>query len=201
MKKDWVGDNNSVYKIIGASNHSTDDREENDFYATAPLATKLLVQLEKFSPNIWEPACGLNHITNILRENGYHVRTSDLIDRLNDGTIEQIDFLASNEQFNGDIVTNPPYKYAQDFVEKAMETVTTGHKVVMFLKLTFLETVKRRKLFDKYPPKVIYVSSSRLGCAKNGEFGDNDNIGSAVCYCWYVWEKGYIGDTKIKWFN
>ena len=64
-----------------------------------------------------------------------------------------------------DIITNPPYKIAKEFVEHALEVITEGHKVAMFLKLTFLESKKRRELFEKYPPKVIYVSSSRLQCA------------------------------------
>lgn len=25
--------------------------------------------------------------------------------------------------------------------------------------------------------------------------------GSAVAYCWYIWEKGYMGETTVKWFN
>jgi len=25
--------------------------------------------------------------------------------------------------------------------------------------------------------------------------------GSAVAYAWFVWQKGYKGDTVIKWFN
>ena len=66
----------------------------------------------------------------------------------------------------------------------------------MFLKVLFLEGQKRKKFFIDNPPKVVYVYSKRQKCAKNGDF----NIGaSAVAYAWYVWEKGYNGDTIIKW--
>lgn len=88
---------------------------------------------------------------------------------------------------------------AKEFVEHAIEIVTTGNKVCMFLKLTFLEGKARKILFEKYPPKIVYVSSSRLKCAKNGNFEEKD--GTAVAYAWYVWEKGYTGPTIIKWFN
>lgn len=91
---------------------------------------------------------------------------------------------------------------AAEFVEKAMETVTDGNKVCMFLKLQFLEGKKRRELFKKYPPKTIWVSSSRIMCAKNGDFETMiEGGGSAVAYGWYCWEKGYKGDTTLKWFN
>lgn len=71
----------------------------------------------------------------------------------------------------------------------------------MFLKLTFLETQKRKQLFLQHPPKTIYVSSSRLGCSQTGQFNSDGNTVSAVAYCWFIWEKGYKGDTVIKWFN
>ena len=77
-----------------------------------------------------------------------------------------------------------------------------GKKVAMFLKVQFLEGKARRKLFEKYPPKTIWVSSSRILCAKNADFdGMKRGGGSAVAYCWFIWEKGYKGDTIVKWFN
>lgn len=72
----------------------------------------------------------------------------------------------------------------------------------MFLKVQFLEGKKRKKLFEKYPPKIIYVSSSRLLCAKNADFeGMIKGGGSAVAYAWFIWEKGYKDHPIIKWFN
>ena len=99
-----------------------------------------------------------------------------------------------------DIVTNPPYSKAREFVEHALEILEDGRKVAMFLKIQFLEGKARRALFDKYPPKVIYVSSSRLHCVMNGDF-ERCAKSSAICYAWFVWEKGYTGDTVIRWIN
>lgn len=77
-----------------------------------------------------------------------------------------------------------------------------GKKVIMFLKLQFMEGKSRRKLFEKYPPKIIWVSYSRIMCAKNGDFDEMiAGGGYAVAYAWYVWKKGYKGDTILKWFN
>lgn len=191
----------NTFITLGANNHTDVTRERDDFYATPPLAVKELMKLETFDKNIWEPCCGMNHITNVLKDNNYNVKTSDIIDRVNDGSVEIIDFLNYNGKYNGDIITNPPYKLATEFVYKSIETITYGHKVAMFLKLTFLETKKRYELFKKYPPKVIYVASMRFGCSQTGEFNTDGNTGSAIAYCWYIWEKGYNGDTIIKWFN
>ena len=200
--KDWTGNSNSIYVSLGASNHTEKVREEHDYYATEPRATELLLEVEKFSPLIWEVRCGGGHMAEVLKAAGYNVRCTDLIYR-GYGEEQPIDFLQTNEkELAVDIITNPPYKYAQAFVEKALETVADGHKVAMFLKLQFLEGKARRKLFSSNPPKKIYVSSSRLLCAKNAEFQKmRDGGGSAVAYAWYVWKKGWKGDTVVKWIN
>jgi hypothetical protein len=194
---DWIGNSNSIYKTLGASNHTEKERQTEDFYATEPNAVRLLLAEEKFSKNIWECACGSGTLSDEIKAHGYDVYSTDLIDRgYGEG---QIDFLKHSENYDGDIITNPPYKFSSTFIYKAMDVVTEGHKVAMFLKVQFLEGKARKKLFAKYPPKVIYVSSSRLLCAKNGKFAETD--GSAVAYAWFVWEKGYTGDTIIKWIN
>ncbi len=195
MGKDWTGNRKSTYVTIGASSHSEHARQREDYYATSPEATEWLLRLEKFSGPILEPACGEGHISKVLSR-GYDVTSRDLIDR---GFGEVADFLSiDNLHWDGDIVTNPPYKYAQEFVEKALQIIPDGHKVCMFLKLTFLSSKARRYLFDTQPPCRVWVSSSRLKCGFNGHF---EGPSSAVDYAWYVWVKGYKGDTVIKWFN
>lgn len=191
----------SNFTRIGASNHSLNVREENDYYATDPIAAQLLLELEVFSPNIWECACGEGHLSEVFIKKGYNVKSTDLIDR---GYGESgIDFLTTKDYiFYGDIITNPPYKYAQQFVEKSLEIIPEGNKVAMFLRLLFLEGKKRKEMFKKFPPKTIYVSSSRIDCARNGDFSSmKNNGGGAMAYAWFVWEKGYTGETLLKWFN
>jgi len=191
----------NVYINLGASNHSKDQRSKNDFYATPPLAVRKLLEVEKFNHNIWEPATGMNHITDVLVENGYDVKRSDIIKMVDDDKIEIIDFLNTNTVFDGDIITNPPFSLASQFVEKAIDSVKDGAKVAMFLKLQFLEGKKRYWLFKENPPKTIYVAVNRFGCTKDGIFNENENAGSAICYCWFIWEKGFKGDPSIKWIN
>lgn len=201
MSKDWTGNYNSIYKTIGASNHTEKEREKDDYYATEPKAIELLLQEEKFDKDIWECAVGGGHLAEVLKQKGYRVLCSDIVNRgYNETAI--IDFLKFQERWIGDIITNPPYKYAKEFVEHALEIITLGNKVAMFLKLTFLEGKARKEFFKKYPPKTIYVASGRLLCAKNAEFEKmRSSGGSAVAYAWYVWEKGYCGETIVKWIN
>ena len=148
--KDWTGGTASVFKTLGASNHCDHERQREDYYATEPAATEWLTKIEQFGQNILEPSCGEGHISEVLKKAGYHVTSRDLINR---GYGEVADFLSiENQAWDGDIITNPPYKYAQEFVEKALAIIPEGRKVAMFLKLTFLEGQSRRSLFRLYPP-------------------------------------------------
>ena len=192
--KDWTGTSESAFKMLGASNHCDDEREENDYYATDPKAIDMLMSKETFNKNIWEPAAGGGHLSKRLKEYGYNVKQSDIIQRVEG--VEIIDFLKTNETFDGDIITNPPYKYCTQFILKALELIKEGNKIAMFLKLQTLEGQERyKKIFSKYPPRKIYVFIKRIQCAKNGLFKGS----SAVCYAWFIWEKGYKGHTIIDW--
>lgn len=198
VERDWIGNSRSAHATLGARNYAQNERQQHDYYATHPKATELLCEIETFSPDIWECACGEGHIAETLKKHGYNVLCTDLIDRgYGKGGV---DFLNCNGNFDGDIITNPPYKFAKEFVEKSLALVTEGHKVAMFLKLQFLESKSRRELFKKYPPKVIYVSSGRLQCAMNGDF-EKYSKSNAVTYAWFIWEKGFQGEPVIRWFN
>ena len=150
MAKDWVGGSAAVFKTLGASNHTDADRQREDYYATEPKATEWLCKLEQFEGRILEPSCGEGHMSEVLKAAGYEVVSRDLVDR---GYGEVADFLAiDNLAWDGNIVTNPPYKFAQEFVQKALSIIPNGKKVAMFLKLTFLEGKARRSLFRSTPP-------------------------------------------------
>ena len=168
--RDWTGNTKSLFTTNGDSSHSNREREISDYYATDPRAVEHLLDLERFSNDIWEPACGEGHISKVMEQHGHFVRSTDLVDRgFGEGGI---DFLMQWERWYGDIVTNPPHfwKGRQD-------------------KLSLRNT----------PPRRVWVSVHRLECPMNGVFANGK--GSAVCYAWFVWEKGYKGKPEIGWFN
>lgn len=203
--KDWIGNKSTNISTNGFANNTTYQREENDYYATDPIAAEYLLNFGIDFKDIWENAVGGWHLANVFNRNGLLKKASDIIIRKNvDGNIktEIIDFLNYNNpnSWDGDIVTNPPYKYAKDWALKSLDTVKDGRYVALFLPIRYLEGKARRKeLFDKFPPKYIYVSTSRIKAAMNGNF--DEMKGSAVTYTWMIWQKGYAGPTEIKWFN
>ena len=174
VKKDWTGNLNSVWKTIGASNHSKYSREADDYYATDPIAIDKLLKVERPNQFVWECACGGGHLSERLYSYGYDVFNTDIKNR---GYINQHMIL--------------------DFLDLLHE----GCKCFMFLKITFLEGKRRyTELFRNAPPRYIYVFSERVLCAKNAEFDRmREGGGSAVAYAWFVWQKGYAGATEVRW--
>ena len=199
--KDWTGNRKSIFTTLGASNHTDNEREQNDFYATDSIAIDKLLSKIKLPCNILEPACGTGCLSERLKHFGYNVKSYDIIDR-GYGEVQNF-FELITPPIEGDyaIVTNPPYKYALEFVLHSFDLVQTGSLVCMFLKTTFAEGKNRyNQLFKFYPPHYVLQCIERVLCAKNADFEYmKAHGGSAVSYAWWVWEKGYKGETILDW--
>lgn len=194
---DWTGNSRTIYTIIGATNHAFGERAADDFYATDPVAIDLLMESGiELAHDLWEPACGQGHLSERLKTYNYNVYSTDLIDRGYGD--DHFDFLASDRHWSGDIITNPPYKYAQAFVEHALDLIDDGRMVILFLKLSFLESKVRKSFFARKQLEAVYVFSDRITCAKNGDF-EAVKTRSAVAYGWFVFRKGYNGWPQIRW--
>ena len=195
--KDWNGNKTSYVSCNGFANNREYDREKHDYYATEPRATELLLTLDDFS-NVWECACGGGYMAKVLEAAGILSLATDKYASVY-GYGKDFDFLTETKQWEGDIITNPPYKYAGDFIKQAMRNLSPGGKLALFLPDRYLSSKSRRKIFEEYPPYKVWISSSRLACAINGDFEHMD--GSAVDYMWMIWHKGYKGETKLGWLN
>ena len=184
MSKDWIGNKKTTFVTLGASNHTDHERAEHDYYATEPKAITYLLEVEKFEGSIWENACGEGHLSKELIKNGYDVVSTDLIDR--GYGIGGIDFFKCNEPKATNIVTNPPYAFAQEWVEHSLEILHSGSKLALFLPIQFLEGAKRKNMFMKTPPVRIHVFSSRILCGMNGNFYSTDKEGNTIYEQYYL---------------
>jgi hypothetical protein len=197
---DSTGNSRTVMAIggFGNSKMNINDRVAQDYYATEPKALELLLEVEPFCGDVWECACGGGHLSEVLKKY-FKVRSSDIVNRGYEDT-EIFDFLWMNsETWLGNIITNPPYKFANEFIIKSLDIMYHGFKLALFLPIRFLEGKTRRLIFELTPPKTVWISSSRLRCGRNGDFSDITT--NAMSFAWFVWQKGYKGETTLKWFN
>ena len=204
--KDWTGNKKSVFATLGASNHSKQEREAMDYYATEPKAIDLLAAKFDIPHRVWECACGGGSLSQRLKERGHEVISTDIIDRGYEGFNGECDFLSRlfHPKIEGDyaIVTNPPYKFVTEFVLTALDVLPDGCYLCLFLKTTALESRGRwEKIYRQTPPRYVFQCIDRILCAKNAEFEDaRKNLGAgAQAYAWFVWQKGYKGSTTLDW--
>jgi len=185
---------NKNLSIVGFSK----EREKNDFYPTPPEAVEPLFKREKFEGRVWECASGDGSMSKVIEKYNKCIssdlRTDDEVyglkgkDFLNTKTATPIE----------NIITNPPYKLAIEFVQRAKKLATK--KVALLLKLVFLEGINRYEMFQdkKFPLKKIYVFCRRVKIYKKGIKTKNSGL---IAYAWFVWDKDYKGEPTIGWIN
>ncbi|SLN21746.1 hypothetical protein ROA7450_00791 [Roseovarius albus] len=168
------------------------DMDGPDFYPTPEWATRVLIDNENFSGDIWEPACGDGAMSQVIEERGYKVQSSDLFDRgFGDAGI---DFRTSNKSVDN-IITNPPFNSAEEFVHAGLRQCKK--KLALLLRLAFLESAGRQKsIFSICPPSTVWVFSERITFYPKGAVRKGSGT---TAYAWFVWDHDYQGPTQLNW--
>ena len=175
-----------------------DNREKDDFYPTPPEATKAMMARcpwLKFPEEgneyaIWEPACGEGHMSEVFKEAGLSTYSTDLVDR-GYGDAHGVDFLMEQKSFAPWIITNPPYKLANEFVKHAYKLQVEnkqGEGFIFLLRLAFLEGQARYKeIFKDMPPSKVLVHTKRLTLIR-GDHEDSWYGSGKTAMAWFIWE-------------
>lgn len=170
---------------------------KDDLYETPSVATDALLRVERLPHWLWEPACGRGAIVNVLRAAGHQVVASDLVDYGVPITCHwRHDFLMERKAPDGcgAIVTNPPYKLANEFAAHALELCP---KVYMLLRLAFYESERRKPILDNAGLARVHVFSKRLPMMhRDGWEGRKANSGMA--FAWFVWDRSHTGPTVLQ---
>lgn len=172
----------------------------HDLYETPPVAVRALMVAEWLPHRIWEPACGPGAIVRELRAGGHTVVASDLVNYGCEGQMAGADFLSAATAPDGVdcIVTNPPFKDAGAFVAHALALCP---RVVMLLRLAFLESERRRPILENGTLARVHVFRNRLPMMhRDGWAGPKTT--STTAFAWFVWDRSHRGPTamhRISW--
>ena len=169
-----------------------------DDFPTPPWATRALcVWMEQNGYiiktfTVAEPACNRGHMVKPLSEYFDSVLASDIHDYGHGYPVQ--DYLFGNVQMVDWTITNPPFKLAQEFIERGMQN--SRHGVAVIVRTAFLESKGRyNMLFKMKPPSDILQFSERVVMHK----GRLTKTGTtATSYCWLVWGR-YNGKTAFHW--
>lgn len=167
-------------------------RHEDDFYPTAdPMATISLMNVIKPYLDLCaasgdrvefhEPSCGDGAISRVVESFGYDVLSTDLVYRgYGKGGV---DYLKSTET-RPFVITNPPFKIAREFVEKALKDGAIS--VWLLLKSTYFHASGRADLFENTPLYRVMPLSWRIDFTGEGS--------PTMECCWFEWRAGYKGE-------
>ena len=163
-----------------------------DVYETPACAVEALLCVEDIPNPVWEPACGPGAIVRVLRDRGYMVYASDLHDY--GCGMSGINFLMTNLHPPVKcIVTNPPYQWAQQFVERALEL---SPLVIMLMRLAFFESDRRSHILEGCGLARIHCFRKRLPMMHRKSW-QGPKANSGMAFAWFCWQRGYTGSTTI----
>lgn len=193
-KEDDAPKLSSSHAGAGPSKHSLSVRG-NDCYETPECAVHALLAAEPLPHVLWEPACGRGAIVNVLRAAGHFVIATDLNDYGCPGSISAVDFLMERQAPPGveAIISNPPYKNADEFVRKALDLSPI---VVMLLRLAFLEGARRSDILEGPLERVLVFKERLPRMHRDGWTGPQASSNTA--FAWFVWDRGHTGPAELR---
>jgi hypothetical protein len=187
-------------------------RKADDFYPTPFSMTESLFEIEKFKGVIYEPAAGKGHISVIA--NKYNpVISSEINLPPDDETnlfkqhnlkVFKRNFLINNSIMYDNIITNPPFKYALDFILQAKKICR--FKIAMLLKTDFSHGIDRYfRLFcaeanKEFPLQTIAQFIRKPDLSRPLYKNTHYHTGQQA-FSWFVWNKEYNGDVIFKWID
>ena len=180
-----------------ANTRRNPDARDDDYYTTPAWAVDAILDKEPLHGAILDAGCGDGCIGKVV-EQRYpgSVVGIDLIDRGYGNA--PVDFLYFNSSRYNTVISNPPYKLFTEFVQRAL--YLGPRKVLIFARVNALESAARyQAIYQDNPPQRIYLFSKRVQCLKGGAAA-GAGTGSAVFYCWLVWDRKDKGrPTETYW--
>lgn len=174
-------------------------RDAPDDYPTPPWATRALIKHiigedEARGASCLEPACGRGYMARPLAEFFGSVEAADAYPY---GFAPVRDFLTFPYEAKSHdwVITNPPFRLAEDFVERAL--MVARHGVAILARTVFLESVGRyQSIFRDHPPSIFAQFTERVPMVKGRV---DAKASTATGYAWFVWRHGNSAPPQLAW--
>lgn len=186
-----------LFAATGKVAHVKLERAENDFLPTPPEPTRALLAAEyprlKCFNKIWEPAAGDGAMVRELRNCGFEVVASDLIDRGCGAVIrDYYDFKTAPAKA---MFTNPPYTECNwrdgkgGWIAHALENLKLEY-MALLLSWNWPAAGGLAELYAKYPPARVYLMRWKIDFTGQGA--------PPMLNAWFVWDTKWQGETALR---
>ena len=174
-----------------------------DDFPTPPWATRALCEFFRAAGEathimiVREPAANRGYMARPLAEYFGWVEASDVCDYGMGWPVEDYLFPGNSEGGVSWTITNPPFRLAEAFVDKALRTSRLGCAVIV--RSAFLEGVGRfARLFSQRPPTDVLQFTERVVMHRGRVTADGS---TATAYVWLVWrtDASCTGQTRLHW--
>jgi hypothetical protein len=180
------------------ADNSAPETADLDSYQTPIELTRALIHIEgdRIPHVCWEYGAGTGNIVTALRESGRTCYASDIFDYGFPGCkIEDYRDAVPEWDVEG-IVTNPPFTFALEFLQKSLREVPY---VAYLLRTNFLESVGRLPFFREHPPARVWISSRRFNMHRHGYTGPR--VSSNQSFAWFCWQAGSDLKRQLGFFD
>lgn len=167
-------------------------------WATRALMERLPAISRASASTCWEPTCGRGYMAATLAEYFGSLRSSDIAAF---GYGEQLDFLSvppnslRPEDRPDWIVTNPPFRLAEEFARRALALARVG--TAMLVRTGFIEGAGRYdRLFRNRAPSHVAQFVERVPILRGRV---DPSASTATSYCWLIWLTDAPGPTQLLW--
>jgi hypothetical protein len=171
------------------------NRHEHDWYQEPPWCSRRLFEAEPFTGAVLDPCCGGGNIVEAARAHGHPAHGTDIADRGYGET--GIDFLAGTLDRVDNVVCNPPFKVAPQFVARALELAR--YKVAIIFPTARLNAARWLQALPlarvwlltprpSMPPGEVILRGEKPGNGKED-------------FCWVVLEHGHRGPAAMHWLH
>jgi hypothetical protein len=174
------------------------ERDEHDFYIEEPWCASRLFDVERFEGSIFDPACGSGTIVRAAQAAGLDADGADLIDRAG-GQYGVADFMKAAELVDN-IASNPPFKLARPFAERAL--LLARGKVALVLPSKWIQGDARSRWLETTPLRRVWFLCPRPSMLPGRlVLAGEKASGGTVDYAWFCWERGFEGKPHVAWLR
>lgn len=172
------------------------ERSPEEWYVDPPFCTELLLDAVPFRGSIWDPCAGQGTIVEVCLERGLKAFGTDINPKF--ATVREMDFLSDHRGEADNIIFNPPYNQAEDFIRRAI--ALARRRVAVLLQQQFPYSQGRHRLFTEHKPAQMLFLSSRPSMPPGRLMRQGmKQKGGKTDYLWIVWDREHTGATTCDW--